>query len=85
MSRVNFSSNFDRELQRVAQDLVDEAAKDHQKLFDSLGRRYKGRPVPEVKNALRREWRRLGGDISDPDLTDYATLISEGTRIKMRT
>ncbi|EKA60998.1 hypothetical protein B277_09652 [Janibacter hoylei PVAS-1] len=33
---------------------------------------------------LRRKWSRVGGSISDPELTDYATLISEGTRIQMK-
>jgi hypothetical protein len=33
---------------------------------------------------LRREWAPVGGSVSDPELTDYAKLISEGTRIEMK-
>lgn len=53
-------------------------------MFDRLGRQFKGRPDSEIKPALRREWSRLGGSLSDAELTDYAQLISEGTSIKMQ-
>ncbi|MCZ0856935.1 hypothetical protein OHJ16_02555 [Actinomyces israelii] len=53
-------------------------------MFDWLGHQYKGRPVNEVKAALRREWSRLGGRVSDAELTDYAQLINAGTRIEMQ-
>lgn len=53
-------------------------------MFDSLGRRYKGRRVATIKPVLQREWRWVGGSISDPELTGYATLISNGTQIKMQ-
>jgi hypothetical protein len=38
-----------------------------------------------VKAALVREWRKGGGSISDQEATDWATLISSGTRIEVRT
>lgn len=75
---------FERDLRRLAQDAVKEAADDTQKMFDSLLRRYRGRPVSEIKPVLRREWARRDGTMSERELTDYATLISEGTRIQMR-
>ncbi|WP_206662250.1 hypothetical protein [Propioniciclava sinopodophylli] len=53
-------------------------------MFDSLPRRYTGRPVSEIKPVLRREWSRVCGSISDPELTEYANRISEGIRIQMR-
>jgi len=42
------------------------------------------RPVSAIKPVLRREWARIGGSICNPDLTDYATLISERTRNEMK-
>lgn len=67
----------------MAQDAVKEAADDTQKMFDSLLRRYKGRPVSEIKPVLRREWSRRDGTMSERELTDYAMLISEGTRVQV--
>lgn len=74
---------LERDLRRLAQDAVKEAADDTQKMFDSLLRRYRGRPVSEIKPVLRREWSRRDGTMSERELTDYATLISEGTRIEV--
>lgn len=85
-SGFNFemSRDFERNLKNVVKGAVTDIASDYQKMFDSLLRRYQGRPVSEIKPVLRREWARVGGSISDPELTDYATLISEGTRIQGR-
>jgi hypothetical protein len=55
-----------------------------QKMFDAVFRRHAGQPVPDVKEALKRELKRGGADITDPELTNIATAISEGTRIKVR-
>jgi hypothetical protein len=82
--KFEMSRNFERELDKVLHGTMNDIASDYQKMFDSLSRRYKGRPVSEVKPALRREWAQVGGSIADPELTDYATLISEGTRIEMK-
>lgn len=78
------SRNFERDVKRAVQGAVKDIAGEYQKMFDSLLRCYKGRPVSQIKPVLRREWSRVGGSISDPELTEYATHISEGTRIKMR-
>lgn len=83
-SKFEMSRDFERDLNKMLQGTMKDIASEYQKMFDSLLRRYKGRPVAEIKPVLRREWRRIGGSISDPELTDYATLISEGTRIKMK-
>lgn len=70
---------------KLAKELVKDEAKKLQKMMDDLARRYKGRPVAEVKSALAREWKKDGGKITDPELTEYATHISEGTHIKIKT
>ncbi|QDO88055.1 hypothetical protein FNH13_06575 [Ornithinimicrobium ciconiae] len=82
--KFEMSRNFERDLKKAAQGAVTDIASEYQKMFDSLSRRYRGRSVSEIKPVLRREWARIGGSISDPELTDYATLIGEGTRIQMR-
>jgi len=82
--KIEMSGNWERELNKMVQGAVKDVAADYQKMFDRLGRQYKGRPVAEIKPVLRREWSRLGGSLSEAELTDYATLISEGTNIKMQ-
>lgn len=79
------SRAFERDVMKAAESGVKDLAKQYEKMFDSLRRRYAGKPVSTIKPVLKREWARInGGSISDPDLTDYATLISEGTKIQMQ-
>lgn len=78
------SPGWEKELEKAVRPALKDIASDYQKMFDSLLRRYKGRPVSEIKPVLRREWSRVGGSISEPELTEYATHISGGTRIQMR-
>jgi len=76
--------SFESEIVKAAQSGLRAVANDYQKMFDSFGRQYRGQPVEVIKPALRREWSKIGESISDPELTDYATLISEGTHIEMK-
>lgn len=80
----NFS--FDqRAIDKLAKELVNDEVKRLQKMMDDLHRRYQGRSVAEVKTALVREWtKRDGGKVSDPELTEWATEISEGRRITIK-
>ncbi|MDR2565257.1 MAG: hypothetical protein LBC97_04200 [Bifidobacteriaceae bacterium] len=50
--------------------------------METLRRRYRGRPAAEIKPALRVLFARDGGSISEPELTEYAQMISSGTRIE---
>lgn len=84
MANFKMSPGWEKELEKDVRPALKDIASDYQKMFDSLLRRYKGRPVSEIKPVLRREWSRVGGSISDPELTEYATHISEGTNIQMR-
>mgnify|MGYP006972344662 FL=1 len=84
MGNFKMTPGWEKELEKAIRPVTKDIASDYQKMFDSLSRRYNGRPVSEIKPVLKREWSRVGGSISDPELTDYATLISEGTRIQMR-
>ena len=53
-------------------------------MFDSLSKRYSGKPVSTIKSELRRELKKLGFSPTGRDLTEYAALISEGTRIEVK-
>ncbi len=83
-SGFSLGKDFEREVIKAAQSGLREVANDYQMMFDSLARRYRGQPVEVIKPALRREWNRMGGSLSDAELTDYSSLISEGTHIEMR-
>lgn len=65
-------------------DEIKALAQKWQKVFDSLTKQYSGKPVSAVKSALKRESKKLGGSFSDRELTEYATLISEGANIKVK-
>lgn len=84
MGSFNLGNDFERQLNKAVQGALGEVAKEYQRLFDSLGRRYRGRPVSTIRPVLQREWKRLGGSITDPELTEYATHIRNGTEIKMK-
>lgn len=84
MANFKMSPGWEKELEKAVRPALKDIASGYQKMFDSLLRRYQRRPVSEIKPVLRREWARVGGSISDPELTEYATHISEGTRIQMR-
>jgi len=84
VGNFKMSPGWEKELEKAVRPALKDIDSDYQKMFDSLLRRYKGRPVSEIKAVLRREWSRVGGSISDPELTEYATHISEGTHIQMR-
>lgn len=73
-----------RAFDKLAKDMVKDEAKRLQKMMDDLVRRYQGHPVAEVKSALARQWKKDGGKITEPELTEWATLISEGTHIKIK-
>ena len=82
---MGLSDDFERELRKAVQDGLRDVVQDYQRMFDSLGRRYRGQPLSTIKPALQWEWRRVDGDsLPEPDLTEYATAISKGTPIKMR-
>jgi hypothetical protein len=88
-SGINFNFDeraFKRQVEKAANDAVAEQAKKAQRMFDSLARTHSGKPLAEVKRAVRQGWRGLGDgwDITDPDLTEYATVIAEGGAVKVQ-
>ncbi|PPF13167.1 hypothetical protein [Rathayibacter sp. AY1A5] len=70
-----------RELQQQVQSTLDDVARKRRRALAALHGRYAGRPVSEIKPALQRIFRQDGGDLTDPELSQYAEAISSGTRI----
>jgi hypothetical protein len=80
---MDFEFN-DREIKKMLDGVIADERKDLQKLFDRLGREYEGQPVATVRTVLQREFRKRGGTVTDPELSEWATAISEGTRIVVK-
>lgn len=72
-------------LKDVEKQITRDLKKEMQAFFDKFARSHKGQPVEQVKRALAQAWKReLGGSITDPELTDYANVISEGRKITVK-
>ena len=80
-----FKFNFDdRALKKVAQQAADEAGRQFQRELDRLRRTHSGKPLDEVKRHVRQAFRQIDVKASESEITDYATAISEGSRIKVQ-
>jgi hypothetical protein len=75
--RLEFNDGWEDDLGR-------QVRREFQEVFDVVFRDYRGQPVPAVKDALTREFKRRGATLTDPELTTYATAISEGAQIRVR-
>ena len=75
---------LDRAVKQAANDGVRKVANNYQRMLDDLASTYSGHPLEEVKAALQAAWRRLGGELTDPELTRFAQLTKDGERIEFR-
>lgn len=78
--------SIQREVLKMADTAIRAQVDGLQKLVDRLGATHAGRPVSEIKTALRSGWRRItsDGDLSGKQLTDFATAIHDGTKVNIR-
>lgn len=82
---MKINVKFDQSaLKRELQAGIDRVARDQTGDLDRLRRQYTGHPVAEIKPALQRLFARYNGKITDPELSEWAQLISDGTRIEMK-
>jgi hypothetical protein len=86
---INIKFEFDerkfrREVEKAAQEGVNEVARDLTLDIDRLRLQYQGRPVDTIKPALKRLFERRGGKITEPELTQYAEMVRDGTRIEFK-
>jgi hypothetical protein len=78
----SFSFN-DREIERLMNEQVNEVAHEYEQALTELALDLKGRPVEDVKLLVHARFQDLGGEITDPELTDIATAISKGSKITL--
>ncbi|NKY38016.1 hypothetical protein [Cellulomonas septica] len=74
---------FRRALQQETQSALDEVARNFEREFDRLRIQYAGRPVSEIRPAIRQMFADQGGSISDPELAEYAEAVSGGAKINV--
>ncbi|WP_298868480.1 hypothetical protein [uncultured Microbacterium sp.] len=79
---MNFDFNEDG-MRRVAEKAVAKLAVRQTQDLERLRQQYTGRPVAEIKPVLQQLFRNYDGNITDPELSEWAQLISDGTRIEM--
>lgn len=85
MSSFKFdSSGIEKALKKAASDAFDQRAREMQQTVDRLGRELEGQPLDLAKSRLQREWQRMGGSITDPELTRYAEVLIAGNRIEFK-
>lgn len=78
------SFNFDEEaFKRIAQDAVRKVAAQQTADLEQLREQYTGQPLDVIRPALQQLFAGYDGSISEPELTEWAQLIHDGTRIEM--
>ena len=82
----DFEIKWNRDgLKNLEREVMKNVRKETQAFLDQFARSHLGQPVDQVKVALKRDWKRkMDGTITEPELTEWATVISEGGRIQVR-
>ena len=79
---VDFNEeDFNKAIMKAAESGVRDVANEMNRDFAEMAGRLKGRPLDEIKAELVRYYRDRDGEISDPELTDYAEILQEGGNI----
>lgn len=78
------SDAFEREAMAQAAELINARASQLTDALDRLRETHAGQPIDEIKQALIAIFEQVGGSISDPELTEYATLIQTNRRIEVK-
>lgn len=80
--KINFN-DLKRELEKQVQPALNSLGRQLEQELASLHRTHVGRPLPEVKAAVKHAVEKIGGRVTDPELTEYATAIQTGQQIKI--
>lgn len=83
-SMTNVSFEFNEEgMRSVAEEAVRDIAAQQTQDLERLRQQYTGQPIEAIRPALQQLFAGYGGSITEPDLSDWAQLIHDGTRIEM--
>lgn len=81
---TSFSFNDDalrRFMETEAQAALNDMAQQKTQELNLLREQFRGRPVAEIKPALQQLYARDGGRITEPELSEWAQMISDGVQI----
>ncbi len=83
---MNITVKFDeaalrRQIGSQVNNAVAQLARDHTAGLATLRQRYQGQSVEVIKPALIAQFKRTGGNITEPQLTQWAQMISDGQPI----
>lgn len=83
MAIVKTNPNLIRDVEKLA---IESVKKTFQPILDGVFNELSGRPVEEIKPVLKKRWEagNDGASLTEPELTKYATEISNGRRIILR-
>jgi hypothetical protein len=81
---MNFSFSVgDFDVEHLVNEQISEVVREYEQSLNQLGTDLKGRPIEDVKPLVRARLQDLGVNITDPELTDIATAVSEGGEITL--
>lgn len=80
---MNFEFN-EEGMRQIAEEAVARAAAEQTQDLDRLRRQYTGQPIEAIRPALQQLFASYDGSITEPELSEWAQLISDGTRIEMK-
>lgn len=81
---TNVKIEFNEEgMRRIAEEAVNNVAVQQNQDLERLRQQYTGQPVEVIRPALQQMFTGYGGNITEPELSDWAQLIHDGTRIEM--
>lgn len=80
MSSFQFDDDAFRQ---IANEAVQRAAEEQTRDLDALRQQCTGQPLDVIRPALQQLFAGYGGSITEPELSEWAQLIHDGTRIEM--
>lgn len=87
--KFNINMQFDeraieREINREVNSAMQDIARKLNRRFSEIARTAEGRDLESVKSEVLRAFRSEGADVSEPELTEYAQHLIEGTVISFK-
>ena len=83
MTNIKFEFNEDA-FKEIAESAIQDVAAQQTQDLDRLRQQYTGQPVEAIRPALQQLFADYGGSITEPELSDWAQLIHDGTRIELK-
>ena len=80
----DFGKELKKEMQKMVKKEMPKIARNAEETLNSVAKTHRGKPVSQVKPALRRKLQSEGWKFTDSELTSYAEAISEERSFKVK-